>query len=142
MVRLGEQPLSLRQRVSDVRLPLMALLQNGVCAGKMDADIVHSVTEIEAEADRIIAEAGEHARQLAESMPSEIETLTAENEQELEGRLGSLRAELGRKTSAELARIEKGAARAAQELESLAQEAVQRAIATVAGHLRGGGVCP
>ena len=107
----------------------------------MDANIVEQAGSIEAEADRLVAEAGERARRLAESLPSAVQALRDGHEQELQGRLESLRGRLERETAAELVQIEENARGAMRRLQSLDEGDTARAIALIAYHLRGNGAC-
>lgn len=107
----------------------------------MDANIVEQAGSIEAEADRLVAEAGERARRLAGSLPSEVQALGDGHEQELQGGLKSLREQLERDTAAELAQIEENARAAMHRLDALDGSDTARAIDLIVHHLRGDGAC-
>ncbi len=107
----------------------------------MDASIVEQAGSIEAEADRLVAEAGERARRLAGSLPSEVQALRDGHEQELQGGLESLKEQLERNTAAELAQIEENARGAMQRLDALDGGDTARAIDLIVHHLRGDGAC-
>jgi phenylalanyl-tRNA synthetase alpha subunit len=107
----------------------------------MEENIVGQVRSIEAEADRIVAEANERAGQLAEALNSETATHQQEHESSLRGRIATLKQELDRETAERLAEIEANAKKATQQLESLDTQVVERALESILSRLRGKDAC-
>ena len=103
----------------------------------MDENIVKQVGDIEAEADRILAEAKRRAADLEESLESEIEALRKEREEVLEGRLCELQQKLDEETTARLNEIEQGAREAMARLDSLDPQAVDGVVQLILEHLQG-----
>ena len=90
----------------------------------MDENIVKQVRDIEAEADRIVAEAKQRAADLQESLGSEIEALKKEREDVLDGRLCELTQKIDEETAARLNEIEQAAKEAMARLDALDPQAV------------------
>ena len=103
----------------------------------MDENIVKQVQDIEAEADRIVAEAKQHAADLEESLESEIDALQKEREEALEGRLSELKHKLDEETSAQVAEIEQNAKEAMARLDSLDPQAVDGGLQLILERLQG-----
>lgn len=107
----------------------------------MDENIVQQVRRIEAEADRIAEEASGRARQLDESLDSELTNLRQEHEQALRDRVNALKETLAQQTAARLAQIEDDAKKAMASLDALDPQTVKQAIELILSRLREEGAC-
>jgi len=103
----------------------------------MASNVVERVVEIEAEADRLVAEARDRTRELAQSLEGRIASLREELERAFKDEMASFTAELDRKTAAEEGEIDKRAGDISARLASLDSSAVSRAVDFIAKRLRG-----
>jgi len=102
----------------------------------MPENLVGQVKEIEAEADRIVAEARKRAEELEQATKRQVAAIRREHEEALARQLESLRQEMERQTAAEQAKLDAAAAQMAGRLRSIRQADLSRAIELILKHLR------
>jgi len=104
----------------------------------MSDNIIQQIIKIEAEADRIVAQAEQNARKLEDSLKAKTGELRAEREEslrkEMEGFEGGLRVEADRAEQ----ELQQRARQATQRLEHLDEKAREEAVQFVLKRLRGG----
>jgi len=103
----------------------------------MSENIVEQINRIEAEADRIVADATRRSRELEDGTEDEIRALRREHERALGDRLEALKAKLGEQAAAQLRHIDEQARQARQRLESLDPRALERAGELILSRLLG-----
>lgn len=101
-------------------------------------NLVQQVKDIEAEADRVMAEARRQAAELEASVSQEVAELRRKHEAALAGQLEALKTELAHRTVAEEDRLRKRAAQIAARLKELDAQALSRAAALIGERLRKG----
>ena len=105
----------------------------------MSENIVEQISRIEAEADRVVAEARQRSKEMERRIAEEVKALRLAQEKAFNGKLGELKARLEQQTAAQLQEIEARAREAAKRLESLDPQAAEQAGDLILNHLRGGG---
>jgi vacuolar-type H+-ATPase subunit H len=103
----------------------------------MAENIVERVMEIEAAADRIVADSRRRARELEESTKAEARALREEREKAFAEEMASFRAEIEGRTAAECGALDGSAQELCRGLEAVAPDRVARAIDLILAHLRG-----
>ncbi len=102
----------------------------------MSENIVEQIGRIEAEADRIIAEARQRARALESSVDEQVASMRREHEKALGERSGAFEAKLREETAARLEEIEHRTREARGRLQSLDPRVVEHAEDLILKHLR------
>jgi vacuolar-type H+-ATPase subunit H len=103
----------------------------------MSENIVEQVRSIEAEADRIVAEARQKAEELLMSVEKGIADLRAQHEQEFRSEADGMAAEVRGQTEARVEEINLKARAAAGRLDSLDERAAAKAVEFIVAQLRG-----
>jgi Skp family chaperone for outer membrane proteins len=104
----------------------------------MAANLIEQVKEIEAEADRIVAEAQAGAREVEGSVKEEVAALRKAHEQALAEKAGTFARKVERKTDQELKELDQRARAVAERLAAPDQGAVSAAVELVLKRLREG----
>ena len=102
----------------------------------MTENIVKQVLEIESEADGVIADARQKARELKSSVKKETESLRQELEKSFEGEIESFRAERKQQAEEQIKKIEADADKKLSALESPDPESVSRALDHILKNLK------
>jgi F0F1-type ATP synthase membrane subunit b/b' len=101
-------------------------------------DLIEQVKEIEAEADRIVAEAREKAREMERSVAEDISALRGQYEDTFRQEMEGFKAEEQERTVEEQAELDRKAEAISEQLRSMAPDAASRAVELVLKHLREG----
>lgn len=119
------------------RIPPPALLTFFTLrTGPMAENIIQQVQDIEAEADGIVADARENAREMERSTEEQIANLREERQQQLERDVAEMENELQEQSRRRIEEIEKKAHQAERELDSLGDETMGEAVEFIVSHLR------
>lgn len=102
----------------------------------MPENIIEQVQNIEAEADRIVADARENAQEMERSTEQQISSLREEREQQLQQDVAQMENELEERTQERIKDVENKARRAERQLDSLDDETVEGAVEFIVSHLR------
>jgi len=105
----------------------------------MSENIVEQISRIEAEADRLLAEARQRCKELEGRIGEDLKALRVAHQKAFDERLSALKTQLREQTAARLQEIEAKAREAARRLEALDPELVRQAGELILNHLRGDG---
>lgn len=102
----------------------------------MGENIIEQVQNIEAEADTLVADARESAREMARSTEERISDLREQHQEQLRKDVQEMEEEVEEQTRKRIEEIETAARRAEQHLDSLSDETMNRAVDFIVTHLR------
>lgn len=111
-------------------------LAQGAYSASMAQNLIEQVKEIEAEADRILAEAQAKAGEIEGSVKQEVAALRKNHEDALAEQAKAFAQEVERRTVEELRELDKKAKDVAGRLASPSQEAASGAAELILQHLR------
>lgn len=105
--------------------------------GSMSENIVEQVKSIESEADSIIAEAREKARQMESSVEEEVAEMRDEHRKEYEQKVAELERKLEEQREDRLAELKNRAHEVMDELDDLDPEKEENAVQFILSELQG-----
>ena len=102
----------------------------------MGESIVEQVSRIEAEADGIVRQAQQRARELSDSVADQVAAFLQERDEAFRRKVAALKEQLRGQTEGRLAEVDKAGQEAMARLESLDPDAAAKAVKLVLEHLR------
>ena len=109
-----------------------------VCANHMTENIIQQARDIEAEAERIVAEANKQARELEGSLEARASELRQEHQHAFRQELDAFQEKLQQKTAKAQEELQRKASDATERLENIGSEAKDGAVESILKKLRGG----
>ena len=118
------------------RIPSHLSRLQPLCTRSMGENIIQQVQDIESEADEVLAEARENARDMERSTEEKISRFRENRESQFQRETEEMEEEVQEKTRHRIEQIQQKAEEAEKELDSLDDEAVDQAVDFIVSNLR------